>query len=96
MARYRALTDLTLPDGSYIQAGSEYETDASYQPPTNACQPLDDQALTAYHAEGPRGCDDAEPWRALFTNGNRWTGIPVPGPSIQWVKEGKGWILKGT
>src|SRR5260370_76635 len=48
MARYRAQTDLTLPSGEYVQAGSEYTTDANYLPPTHACQPLDPQAIEAY------------------------------------------------
>jgi hypothetical protein len=96
MPRWRALTDLTLPSGDYIQAGTSFDAPLEWHPPTNAVQLRDADAMAAYQAEGPRGCDDAEPWRALFTNGNRWTGIPVPGHTIQWVRVGKGFVLTGN
>lgn len=94
--RFQALTDLTLPTGDYVQAGTTFNGPAGYKPPTNAVNPLDSEAVEAYRAEGPRGCDDAEKWRALFTNTNRWVGLSVPGPALQWVRSGKTWVLTGT
>jgi hypothetical protein len=93
--RFRALTDLTLPSGDYVQAGSEYTTDANYLPPCHACQPLDPEATTAYYNVGPM-LSDVEPWRACYTNGARWTGVPVPPPTTYWIKVAKGYILKGS
>ena len=94
MARYRALTDLTLPDGFYIQAGTEFDAPADWKPCTHACQPLDPDAIEAYWNQGP--ClSDVEPWRACFTNGARWTGVPVPPPTTWWIKAGSGYVLHG-
>jgi hypothetical protein len=95
MPRWRALTDLTLPSGDYVQAGAKYQTDANYHPPTHACQPLDSEAMDRYWQEGPR-LSDVEPWRAVFTNGARWTGIPVSPPTTWWIKAGSGYVLKGS
>jgi hypothetical protein len=93
--RFRALTDLTLPSGAYVEAGSEYETDANYKPPTHACQPLDPDAIAAYWAEGAR-FSEAEPWRACYTNCNRFVGLPVAPPTTWWVKSGDQYILHGA
>jgi hypothetical protein len=95
MPRYRALTDLTLPSGVYIQAGTEFEVGADYPPPTHACDPLDPEALQLYWNQGPR-LSDVEPWRAVFTNSARWTGLPVPPATVWWIKEGSGYVLKGS
>lgn len=93
--RFRALTDLTLPSGDYISAGSEYTTDADYLPPCHACQPLDADGLTAYYNVGPM-LSDVEPWRAIYTNSARWTGLPVPPPTTYWIKSGSQYFLHGT
>jgi hypothetical protein len=94
--RWRALTDLTLPSGDYIQAGSSFDSPANWRPPTNAVQPMDAGAVAKYWAEGPRGVFDAEPWRAVFTNGARWTGVPVPAATMWWVPVRGGAILHGA
>jgi hypothetical protein len=95
MARYRALTDLTLPSGDYVQAGTEFDAGADYPPPTHACQPLDAEAGELYWQVGPR-LSDVEPWRQCYTNSARWTGQPVPPPTVWWVKVDKGYVLKGS
>ena len=77
MPRWRALTDLTLPDGVYIQAGTSFDAPLEWHPPTNAVQPLDPDATESYWQEGPRGMSDAEPYRARFTNCARWSDVPV-------------------
>lgn len=92
--RFRALTDLTLPSGEYIQAGSEYETDATYLPPTHACQPLDPDAIEAYWNVGPR-LSDVEIWRQCFTNCSRWSDVPVKPATTWWVKTGDQYVLHG-
>jgi hypothetical protein len=93
--QYLALTDLYMPNGSFIQAGTSFTGPPGWPPPTNAVTPQDPDAIEAYWLQGPRGCNDAECWRALFTNGNRWVGVPVPGPSVQWVKVSGGFVLSG-
>jgi hypothetical protein len=95
MARYRALTDLYMPDGQYISAGESFDAPASWPPPTHAVQPLDSAAMTAYWNVGPR-LSDVEPWRVVFTNSARWTGQPVPPPTVWWIKVGNGYVLKGS
>jgi hypothetical protein len=97
MARYLALTDLfgPAPECRYVQAGTSFDGWPGWPPPTHAVNPLDGDAMAAYQAQGPR-LSDVEPWRQIFTNGNRWVGLPVPGPSVQWVKQGEGWVLTGT
>jgi hypothetical protein len=52
--QFRALTDLLLPDGSYIQAGQTFTAPTGYPPPTNACDPLDPDAVFAYFNVGPK------------------------------------------
>jgi hypothetical protein len=96
MPRFQALTDLTLPGGSYIQAGTVFDAPPGWPPPTNAVTPLDPDATQLLWNQGPRGMSDAECWRALFTNSGRWTGLPVPGPSVYWVNVGReSFILTG-
>ena len=92
--QFRALTDLLLSDGRYIQAGQTFEAPPNYLPPTNAVEPLDPDAVQAYFNVGPRGCLDAERHRAVFTNSARWSDIPVPKPSTQWqpVDVKKPWL----
>jgi hypothetical protein len=96
--RFRALTDLYLNTGVYVQAGTVFDAPSEYPPPTNAVDPLDAAAVQAYHDVGPRGCSDAEWRRAIFTNGQRWSDIPVPPPATQWLpidptKPGLGFTL---
>jgi hypothetical protein len=86
MATYQACTDLFLPDGRLIQAGTTFVVPAGWRPPTNAVNPIDQPAKDAYWNEGPRGCDSAEPFRALFTNGSRWSDVAVAPLAAQWVK----------
>ena len=95
MPRWRALTDLTLPDGVYVQAGTSFDAPLEWHPPTNAVQPLDPDATERYWHEGPRGMSDAEPYRARFTNCARWSDVPVFPPTTYWVPSGKGFILVG-
>jgi hypothetical protein len=86
MARYQACTDLYLPTGDYIQAGMSFVAPVGWRPPTNAVNPLDAEAQDLYWNEGPRGYSDAEPYRALFTNGARWSDVFVAPLTAQWVK----------
>jgi hypothetical protein len=95
MARYRALTDLYMPSGDYVQAGESFDAPASWPPPTHGVQPLDSDAMTAYWNVGPR-LSDVEPWRAVFTNSARWTGLPVAPATTWWIKVGSGYVLKGS
>jgi len=93
MAKYRALVDLYLPSGVYVQAGSII-TDAglspdvppTWQPPT-AVDPIDADAITKFWTAGPAGQSNAEPNRSLgpWFLGGRWTGVPVAAPVIYWV-----------
>jgi hypothetical protein len=98
--QFRALTDLYLNDGSYIQAGQTFTAPANYPPPTNAVQPLDPDATQALWNVGPKGMLDAQPYQAQFTNGARWSDIPVPPATIYWVpvnvkNPGLGFVLTG-
>lgn len=91
--RFQALTDLYLWDGRIIQAGSEFDAPPGWKPPTNAVNAMDGDAQEAYQNEGPRGCDDAEPFRALFTNGQRWSDVRVPALKSWWTKVNGAWVL---
>ena len=95
MPKYRALTDLTLPNGLYIDAGSEFEIDASWPPAVHACQPLDPDAVEAYYNVGPM-LSSVEPWRQCYSNSARWTGVPVPPPTTYWVLVGNQYYLHGS
>jgi|SRR5262249_3364841 len=99
-ATYRALTDLYLNDGTHIQAGTTFVPPAGWVPATNAVDPLTPDAVQAYWNAGPNGCRDAEWRRALFTNTNRWSDVPVAPPSTQWqpsdpTKPWLGYTLNG-
>src|SRR5262249_45371620 len=93
--QFRALTDLYLNTGVYVQAGTTFDGPAGWTPSANACEPLDNDALTAYRQAGPHGCLDAEWQRAIFTNSARWAGIPVPAPVTRWVANGDGTFSLG-
>jgi hypothetical protein len=92
--QFRALTDLYLNTGVYVQAGQVFTAPAGYPPPTNGVDPLDPDAIQAYFNVGPRGMRDAEPYRAQFTNSARWSDLPVPPASTQWkpVDPKKPWL----
>src|SRR5262249_31424374 len=97
--KFRALTDLYLGDGRYIQAGDTFDVPSSFRPPTHACDPLDPDAMFAYWSEGPR-FSEVEIWRATFTNGNRWSDKPVSPPTTWWVpvnvkNKEEGYVLNG-
>jgi hypothetical protein len=110
--QFRALTDLYLNDGRYISAGQVFDAPVNldqtgwqyvinFTPPVNAVDPVSPDAVQAYHDAGCAGCADAEWRRALFTNTQRWSDIPVTAPSTQWVpvnpkKPGLGFILSGA
>jgi len=110
MATYRALTDLYLASGMYVQAGQILSTTpspgeipilSSWVPPANAVDPLDPDAVQAYWNAGPAGCMDAEWRRALFTNGSRWSDVPVSPPATQWLpanpqNPAAGFVLHGS
>src|SRR5215831_17801981 len=92
MATYRALTDLYLASGVYVQAGTTFSDSGpgaliptNWQPPTNAVDPIDPDAVQKYWQAGPAGCLDAEWRRALFTNCSRWSDVPVAPPATQWL-----------
>jgi len=94
MATYRALTDLYLSSGMYVQAGTTVSDNpgpgvalipSNWVPPANAVDPLDPDAVSKYWQAGPAGCLDAEWRRALFTNGSRWSDVPVAAPATQWL-----------
>src|SRR5262245_40505799 len=95
MPRYRALTDLYMPNGDYIQAGTTFEAPDGWPPPTHAVDPIGADAMERYWQEGPR-LSDVEPWRAVFTNSARWTGVPVPGATTWWIKVSGGYVLHGA
>lgn len=95
--KFRALTDLYLPSGAYVLAGSilsdnpsdnpDFAIPSNWSPPTGAVDPLDNSAIQAYWNVGPKGLDDAEPSRQIWPwSGGRWTGIPVSPPKTFWVK----------
>lgn len=94
MARYRALTDLYMPSGDYIQAGTEFDAPADWRCPTHAVDPIGAEAMEAYWQERPR-LSDVEPWRAVFTNGQRWSDVRVSGATTYWIKVPGGYVLKG-
>jgi hypothetical protein len=102
MAQYRALTDLFLPapDCRYVQAGDTFVAPVGWIPPTNAVDPIGTDAFNAYLAAGPAGCADAEWHRAVFTNGQRWSGVQVSPAATGWVpvdptKPDKGFLFNG-
>jgi len=100
MATYRALTDLYLPSGVYVQAGSTFDISTTWVPATNAVDPVSPDAVERYWQAGPAGCADAEWRRALFTNCARWSDVPVAAPSTQWLpvdptKPWLGFVLSG-
>jgi len=99
--QFRALTDLYLSDGRYIQAGTIFTPPSGFIPPVNAVDPADPDAVSAYWNAGPAGCFDAEWRRALFTNGQRWSDIAVAKAGTQWVPNdvknpGQGFVLSGS
>jgi hypothetical protein len=94
MARFQALTDIYLPTGVYIQAGTSFDAPAGWPPPTHAVQPLDPDAMQAYWQVGPR-FSDVEIWRQCFTNGARWSDVPVKPATTWWVKVGDQYVLHG-
>jgi hypothetical protein len=92
--QFRALTDLFLPapDCRYVQAGQIISDEgvgipipSSWQPPTNGVTPLTPDATERYWEVGPRGMMDAQPYQVQFTNGSRWSDIPVSPATIYWV-----------
>jgi hypothetical protein len=98
--QFRALTDLYMPDGRYIQAGSVFDAPAGWPPPTHAVMPLDPDATQAYWAQGPR-FNYVEAWRQTFTNSARWSDVPVPPPTTWWTpvdpkNPSKGYVLSGA
>ncbi len=98
--QFYALTDLYLADGRYISAGETFDVPSDFKPPTNAVSPISPDAIEALWLEGPRGCSDAEPNRAVFTNSARWSDKPVKPPSVRWVpanpqKPSDGFVLQG-
>src|SRR5262245_28284508 len=111
MARYRALTDIftPAPECRYASAGDvlsdnpvggEIPIPANWPPPTHAVDCLDQEAINAYFAVGPR-FSEVEIWRQVFTNSGRWTDRPVAGPTTQWVPAdvkdpSKGYQLNGA
>jgi hypothetical protein len=95
--QFRALTDLYLANGQYVMAGQICSNEgvgvpipAGFVPPANAVDPLTPDARTAYQQVGPQGCSDAEWRRALFTNGARWSDVPVLPPKTQWLRNPDG------
>jgi hypothetical protein len=95
MARYRALTDIftPAPECRYAMAGDilsdapgpgEVPIPVGWRCPTHAVDPLDPAAMEAYRNEGPR-FSEVEIWRAVFTNGARWSDKPVSAPKVYWV-----------
>jgi len=107
MATYRALTDLYLASGVYVQAGTTFSDSGpgaliptNWQPPTNAVDPIDPDAVQRYWQVGPRGMSDAEPYRAVFTNSARWLDVAVPAPATYWIRANPqnaaaGFVLNG-
>jgi|SRR6516164_5036683 hypothetical protein len=83
--QFRALTDLYLNNGVYVQAGTTFEAPAGWVPAANAVDPVTPDAVQAYWNAGPAGCLDAEWRRALFTNCSRWSDVPVAPPATQWL-----------
>jgi hypothetical protein len=94
MAQYQALTDLYMADGTYITAGTVFDGPPNWKPPTHAVNCLDAEAVQVYHDQGPR-FSDAEPWRQVYSNSNRWVGQPVPAATIWWVKVADQYVLHG-
>jgi hypothetical protein len=97
---FRALTDLYLSDGRVIQAGQTFTAPAGWVPASNV-DPLTPDAVQAFWNAGPAGCMDAEWRRCLFTNGQRWSDVPVAAPATQWLpadptKPWLGFKLGGT
>ena len=95
MARYQACSDLYMPDGTYIQAGTTFDGPEGWKPPCHAVNFLDGDGAQALWNVGPM-FSEVEPFRALYTNGGRWTGVPVPGMTAQWVRVPEGYVLKGA
>ena len=85
MAPYRLLTDHYI-GGVYLQAGTTV-TEGVEVPsgwlPSIATDPIDNDAINKFFAEGPRGQSDAEPNRSLgpWFSGTRWSGIGIGPPS---------------
>src|SRR6516225_9222179 len=92
MATYRTLVPLYLPHDIWVDAGTII-SDApggpipvGWPPPTNAVDPVDGPANTAYQALGPGVNSDAEPYKGIgpWWMGQRWTGVPVAKPVHYW------------
>jgi hypothetical protein len=95
MATYKALTDLWLPGGIYAEAGDlindtgsgvGWPVPATWIPPAQAVDPLDNDALNKYFAAGPQLCSEQpfmtlSPWNQQ--NG-RWE--PVFKSSTHWYR----------
>ena len=99
--QFRALTDLYLNDGTYVQAGTTFIAPTGWVPATNACDPLTPDAVQAYWNAGPAGMRNADPNSAISTNGSRWSDLFVGPPATQWLpvdptKPHLGYSLSGT
>ncbi len=93
---FRALADIYLPDGNYIEAGTTFLGPSGWIPAV-AVDPVDSAAIQAYWDLGPVMMKDAEIGRPLFGNYlDRRSQVFVGAPAIYWVPAPGGFILTGA
>lgn len=92
---YRALTDVYLSDGTYIEAGTTF---ISREIPPVAVDPIDTNAIQAYWNLGPVMMNNAEISRALFPVGlgSVRSGVSIKPPAVYWKPAPVGFILTGA
>ena len=104
MSQYRVIADLFVMPGSiYAQAGDTISDGpggilpANWSPPTGSVDPIDNAAINAYWAVGPRGSADASPNQWDFPFGwSRWSGIAYAPAAIYWKPVLGGFQLTGA
>jgi len=110
MAKFRAIADLYLASGHYVQSGDILSdvipTPVGFIPiptgwiPPLGVEPLDPDAIQAFSNAGPTGMNSADHGIPnTVMNGNRWSDRPVAAPSVYWkqttAKGSGGWTLIG-
>lgn len=94
---YRALTDIFLPNDTYIEAGTTFTGPPGWIPSVGV-DPIDTNAIQAYWNLGPVMMTNAEIGMCLFPWGSwiRRTGEPVFPPIVYWKPAPVGFILTGA
>jgi hypothetical protein len=96
--RFTAIADIYAEWG-YQEAGTTFDAPLGWMPPGGGgVDPVDGEALLAYHAAGPGFQTGAEPNRAIYPWGwAKWSGRAYAGAKHRWYPIGNGnYLLSGA